>query len=157
MADGGQRDVRRAVAAAKSVASELGLSADEAIVVHASNRVALRLLPADVLARVAPAAHGAAQLEVDLAAQLAGIDSPVAALDPRVPPGVYKRDGFAVTLWTYYDSEPSRDLSPADYAGALSRLHRGMRDVDLPTPHFTDRVKEAEGSWPHRAQSPRRR
>ena len=57
---------------------------------------------ADVLARVASPAHEAAQFEVDLALRLAGTDTPVAALDPRVPPRVYERDGFLITLWTYY-------------------------------------------------------
>ena len=140
----GVRDVPRAVAAATSAASGLGLAADEAIVLHASNRLALRLLPSDVLARVASAAHEAAQLEVDLALRLAGTDTPVGALDPRVPPRVYERDGFVITLWTYYAAESSHELAPAEYADALSRLHIGMHDVDLSTPHFTDRVKEAE-------------
>jgi aminoglycoside phosphotransferase (APT) family kinase protein len=140
----GVRDVQRAVAAATSAASVLGLSADEAIVLHASNRLALRLLPSDVLARVASAAHEAAQLEVDLALQLARTDTPVATLDPRVAPRVYERDGFAITLWTYYAAESSHELAPAEYADALSRLHIGMHEVDLSTPHFTDRVKEAE-------------
>jgi aminoglycoside phosphotransferase (APT) family kinase protein len=144
MAEAVVRDVPRAVAAAKSAASRLGLSADEAIVLHASNRLALRLLPSDVLARVASPAHEAAQFEVDLALQLASTDTPVAALDPRVPPRVYERDGFVITLWTYYAAESSHELAPAEYADALSRLHIGMHDVDLSTPHFTDRVKEAE-------------
>ena len=143
MTEAGVRDVPRAVAAATSVASGLGLTADEAIVLHASNRLALRLLPSDVLARVAPPAHEAAQLEIDLALRLAGTDTPVAALDPRVAARVYERDGFAITLWTYYAAETSHELAPADYADALSRLHIGMHEVDLSTPHFTDRVKEA--------------
>ena len=137
-------DVPRAVAAATSAASALGLTVDRAAILHASNRLALRLLPSDVVARVALAAHGAAQLEVDLALQLAGTDSPVGALDPRVPPGVYERDGFAVTLWSYYAPQPSRQLSPARYAEALARLHLGMEHLDVTTPHFTDRVREAE-------------
>ena len=137
-------DVPRAVAAANSTASDLGLTVDRAVVLHATNRLAVRLLPCDVVARVALAAHGAAMLEVDLASRLAGTDSPVATLDPRVPPRVYERDGCAITLWTYYLPQPSRELSPAGYADALSRLHRGMRHVDLPTPHFTDRVREAQ-------------
>jgi aminoglycoside phosphotransferase (APT) family kinase protein len=154
MAEPGVRDVPSAVAAARSVASGLGLSADEAIVLHASNRLALRLLPSDVLARVASAAHQAAQLEVDLAGRLAGTDTPVAALDPRVAPRVYERDGFAITLWTYYASESSRELSPAVYADALKRLHVRMQDVDLSTPHFTDRVKEAEAIVVSRDRTP---
>ena len=137
-------DVPRAVAAATSAASALGLTVDRAAILHASNRLALRLLPSDVVARVALAEHGAAQLEVDLALQLTGTDSPVGALDPRVPPGVYERDGFKITLWSYYAPQPSRELSPARYAEALARLHLGMQQLDVATPHFTDRVREAE-------------
>ncbi len=144
MADPDVKEIARAVAAATSTASAHGLPVDEAIVLRASNRFTLRLLPCDVLARVAPKTHGAAQFEVDLATRLVGPDIPVAALDPRVEPRVYGRDGFSITLWTYYAAEPSRDLSPGDYASALARLHRGMQRCDLLTPHFTDRVDEAE-------------
>jgi hypothetical protein len=90
----------RAVAAATATASALGLSADEATVVHASNRLAVRLLPADVLTRIALPTHEAAAFEVDLAARLAATESPVALLDPRVAPRVYERDGFTITFWT---------------------------------------------------------
>jgi len=137
-------EIQRALAAAMSTASALDLTADEAIVLHNSNRLAVRLLPCDVLARVAPTAHQAAQFEVELARQLAETESPVAALEPRVEPRVYERDGFVVTLWTYYSPVTPRQVSPADYADALERLHTGMRKVDARTPHFTDRVAEAQ-------------
>src|SRR4249920_3782557 len=96
-------EVPRAVAAAMSIASSLGLTVDDAIVLQDSNELALRLLPGDVLARVAHVAHQVAQFEVDLAQRLAETESPVAALEPRVAPRVYERDGFVVTLWTYYE------------------------------------------------------
>ncbi len=67
----------------------------------------------------------------------------MAALEPRVEPLVYRRDGFAVTLWTYYEPLTSHEVSPADYARALERLHAGMQTVHVTTPHFTDRVAEA--------------
>jgi thiamine kinase-like enzyme len=137
-------EVPRAVAAAVSTASALDLTVDDAIVLHDSNKLALRLLPCDVLARVAPLAHQVARLEVELAQQLAETESPVAVLEPRVEPRVYERDGFAVTLWTYYEAVTPREISPQDYANALERLHAGMRKVDVTTPHFTDRVAEAQ-------------
>ena len=137
-------EVPRAVAAAKSTASSLRLTADEAIVLHDSNKLTLRLLPCDVLARVAPAAHQVAQFELELAQQLVESGCPVAALDPRVQPRVYERDGFVVTLWTYYEAVTSREVSPADYATALERLHAGMRELDVAAPHFTDRVDQAQ-------------
>jgi aminoglycoside phosphotransferase (APT) family kinase protein len=137
-------EVPRAVAAAKSTASSLGLTVDEAIVLHDSNKLTLRLLPCDVLARVAPVAHQVAQFELELAQQLLESGCPVAALEPRVEPRVYERDGFVVTLWTYYEPVTPREISPADYATALARLHAGMRKLDVPTPHVTDRVDQAQ-------------
>ncbi|MGP0032628.1 MAG: phosphotransferase enzyme family protein [Acidimicrobiales bacterium] len=137
-------EVARAVAAATSTGSALDLTVDEAIVLHNSNRLAVRLLPCDVLARVAHVGHQVAQFEVELAQRLAEAESPVAALEPRVEPRVYEHDGFAVTLWTYYEPVPPPELSPADYAHALEWLHAGMRTLDVSTPHFTDRVAEAQ-------------
>jgi hypothetical protein len=137
-------EVPRAVAAAMSTASALDLTVDDAIVLHDSNRLAVHLLPCDVLARVALLAHQVAQFEVELAQRLAETESPVGALEPRVEPRVYERDGFVVTLWTYYEPATPREVSPADYANALERLHAGMRKLDVTTPHFTDRVAEAQ-------------
>jgi aminoglycoside phosphotransferase (APT) family kinase protein len=102
-------------------------------------------MPCDVVARIAPMVYQAsAELEVEVAARLADTDSPVAALEPRVEPRAYVRDGFVINMWTYYEPVPSRELPPADYAQALARLHAGMRQIDVTTPHFTDRVAEAQ-------------
>ena len=147
-------EVSRAVAAAMSTASALDLTVDDAIVLHDSNKLALRLLPCDVLARVAHVSHQVAQFEVDLAQRLAETESPVAALEPRVEPRVYERDGFVVTLWTYYEPVTPREVSPAGYANALERLHAGMRKLDVTTPHFTDRVAEAQQLVASRAHTP---
>jgi hypothetical protein len=137
-------EVLRAVAAAVSTVSSLGLTVDDAIVLHDSNKLTLRLLPCEVLARVAHVAHQVAQFEIEIAQRLAESESPVAALDPRVEPRVYERDGFVVTLWTYYEPAAPREVSPADYAQALVRLHAGMRELDVAAPHFTDRVEQAQ-------------
>src|SRR5207247_6516216 len=105
-------EVPRAVAAAMSTASTHDLTVDDAIVLHDSNRLALRLLPCDVLARVAPVAHQAAQFEVELAQRLAETESPVGVLEPRVEPRVHERDGFVVTLWTYCEPVGAGELLP---------------------------------------------
>jgi predicted trehalose synthase len=136
--------VHRATAATTALAAGLELQVDDVVVVHNSNKLALRLLPCDVFARVAIGGRSVAALEVELARRLAATATPVAALEPRVEPRVYERDGFTVTLWTYYETfAPSRD-SPAAYADALHRLHIGLRRVDIETPHLMDRAAEAE-------------
>ncbi len=147
-------EAARAVAVARSTAASLGLTVDDAILLHDSNRLALRLLPCDVLARVAPVAHQAAQFEIELTQRLAGSGSPVGALEPRVGPRVYERAGFVVTLWTYYEPAAARAVAPADYADALGRLHAGMRKLDVPTPHFTDRVEQAQQLVASRDRTP---
>ncbi len=128
-----------------SIASTLGLTVDDAIVVHSSNKLAVRLVPCDVFARIAHAGREVAQLEVELALRLAAADGPVAALEPRVEPRPYERDGFVITLWTFYDHMAAEVPSPADYARALEALHVSMRTIDVASPHFMDRVREAEG------------
>jgi hypothetical protein len=135
--------VRPAVSAAMSSASALGLRVEDAVVLQASNKLAVRLLPCNVVARVADVAHQVAGFEVELARRLAETESPVGALDPRVEPRVYVRDGFAVTLWTYYEPVAPQEVAPAEYARVLERLHTGMRRIDIATPHFTDRVAES--------------
>ena len=147
-------EASRAVATAVSIASSLGLTSEDAIVLHDSNRLTLRLMPCSVLARVAPVAHQGAQFEIELAQGLVDSGCPVAALEPRVEPRVYERDGFVVTLWTYYEPVTTRDVPPAAYADALARMHVGMRALDLPAPHFTDRVESAQRLVANRERSP---
>ena len=140
-----------------SSASALGLRVDDAVVLHDSNRIAARLLPCDVLARVAVATasrQANAELEVELARRLAETDGPVAAPEPRVEPRIYVRDGFVVTWWTYYEPVSPQDVAPPDYALALKQMHAGMQEIDLRAPHFTDRVAEAQWLVGNRNQTP---
>ncbi|MFD0007258.1 phosphotransferase [Streptomyces sp. NPDC127178] len=147
-------ELRRAVEAGRATASELGLEVDDAIVIHNSDRVALRLAPCNVLARVAPLGHLAdSEFEVEVARHLAAVDAPVAELEPRVEPRVYSRDAFAISLWTYYEPVGS-EIAPADYADVFLRHHAALRRLDLDAPHFTDRVAVALRELNDREQSP---
>jgi Ser/Thr protein kinase RdoA (MazF antagonist) len=92
---------------------------------------------------VALAGQEVSALEVELAQHLAATPCPAAVLEPRVEPRVYEADGFAVTLWTYYEAVTSEQVSPAEYADALHRLHAGMRSVEIAAPHFMERVAQA--------------
>jgi len=133
-----------------ATASALGLVVDDAVVLNDSNRVVVRLMPCDVVARVVPlgyrvfaAAMGAEQ-EVQVLRRLADAGAPVAALEPRVAPRVFARDGFEIELLSYYEPAPTRALRPDEYSNALMRLHRAMRRVDAEAPHFTDRVADVQ-------------
>ncbi|MFM9370016.1 phosphotransferase [Streptomyces sp. Da 82-17] len=152
--------LRRAVDAGRATAVGLGLPVDEVVVVHDSDRVALRLLPCDLLARVTPQLDaGGAGFEVEIARRLTAVGAPVAELDPRVEPRIRVRDGFAISLWTYYPpTEPQID--PAAYADALARHHAALRRAeadlvaDLKVPHFTERAEAALAVVTDRVRSP---
>ena len=149
-------DAQQAVAAALSTASALDLVADDAAVLSDSNRLVVHLTPCDVVARVAPRAalaaaaaratwlsgesyHARLATEVEVVRRLANTGSPVAGLEPRVEPRLFERDGCAISLWAY--CEPvDRVVPSAEYAQALEGLHAGLRQVDVTTPHFTERV-----------------
>src|SRR5215470_20100433 len=97
-------EVRRAVEAAVTVSSALGLHADDAEVLTNSDRIVLRLLPCGVVARVGPSAHHAGfEFEVEVARRLAEASGPVAELEPRAGHRVYERDGFVISFWMYYE------------------------------------------------------
>ncbi len=136
---------RRAVAAAVSTASAFDLAVDDVVVLNDSNRLVIRLMPGDTVARVTPTTHHeghqvSPEREVDVVKRLAQTDSPVATLDARAEPRIIVRDGFKITFWTYYEPMQSPPIPPADYAQALGRLHAGLRQVDVSTPHAMDRV-----------------
>jgi Ser/Thr protein kinase RdoA (MazF antagonist) len=147
-------DARAAVRAAMSIVSSLGLVVDDAVLLRNSDKLTVRVLPCDVVARIAHVGREVAEFEVELARRLAETESPVARLDTRVEPTVYVRDGFAVTLWTYYEPMPLPHIEPAEYAHALERMHLGMRRIDMATPRFIDRVAEARSLLAARDQTP---
>lgn len=135
---------RRAVAAATSVAAALDLAVDDTVVLNSSNRLVVRLLPCDVVARVSPVGWFSAAREVELARWLAEVGGPIAGLDPRVEPRVLVRDGFEIALWTHFEEVQPRALPPSDYAHALERLHGALRQVEMSAPHFTDRLADIQ-------------
>ena len=146
-------EVVRAVGAATEVASALDLAVADTRVLHNSNKLALRLLPCDVFARVAFAGREVFKAELEIGRRLAEAESRVASLEPRVEPRVYEREGFVFTFWTFYE-QSRQEVSPTDYAKALERLHAGMAQVDVTVPHFTDRVGEAQRLVASRDRTP---
>lgn len=146
--------VERAVSAAMSLARKAGASAENAVIVQNSNKLAVRILPCDLLARVAVVGQHVGDLEIAVAQGLAARRAPVAALDPRLEQRVHERDGFAVTFWTYCEDQTPPGPSPASYAQALYRLHADMRRLDVMVPHLTERIAEAQHLVVNRALSP---
>ena len=136
-------ETRRATRAALSSASRLGLTVHDAAVLHNSNKLTLRLRPCDVLARVAPAADQAPSVKW---MSLSGWPRSGARWPRWNRPRSSSGTDYVVTLWAYYEPVTTRAIPHAEYADALERLHAGMRRVDLPTPHYTDRVSAAQAA-----------
>lgn len=147
-------DISRAIAAAREVAASRRLLVDHAIVLNSSNKLMVRLLPCDVVARIARHPDRSASFEVDLARRLAAAGCPVAGLESTDAAGPDERDGFVITLWNHYAPVASREISPREYADALVDLHAGMRALEVPTPHVTDRVDEALALLADRDRTP---
>ena len=148
-------EAQRAVAAAIAVASSLDLVVEDAVILSDSNRLVVRLLPCDVVARVAPAAHFASSdLEVELVTRLARTNSPVAGLDTRTESRVFERDGFKIALWTHFEPADERVLPATEYAQSVQRLHAGLRQIDLAVPHVMDRVTAIEQDVVDRLATP---
>ncbi|WP_052592749.1 hypothetical protein [Luteipulveratus mongoliensis] len=145
--------VARATVAASSLGRDLELQVDDVVVVQNSNKLALRVLPCNVLARTAVAGEEVAAFEIVVTQHLGALSAPIARPDPRVEPLVYERDGFAVTFWTFYDSVTDA-ISSVKYADALHRLHGAMQRVEVEVPHFTERVAEAERLVMKRSETP---
>jgi hypothetical protein len=136
-------DLTRACEAAREIVASLGLRVDEVIVLQNSNKLTLRLLPCDVVARVSDVGHEHADFELELASRLLDSGCPVAAPEPRGRRRGHRIDGFEISLWTYHETATA-PITPVAYAAALERLHSGMASVDARVPHVTDRIAGAE-------------
>lgn len=131
----------RAVAATASLAASSGLAVDDTVVLHDSNRLVVRLLPCNIVARVSPLGWYSQRSEVEFAQRVtAETNGLIAGLDPRLEPKIFQRDDFEISMWTYFEPEPSQKLSSGVYSTMLERLHVVLRQIDMVTPRFTDRL-----------------
>lgn len=145
--------VQRAIGATQTIAGKLGFAANDAVVIHNSDRIAVHLRPCDLLVRIASEVWADDfQFEADVAHALTATNSPVGLLAPGVGPRVYLRDRFAMTFWTYY--APMGEVAPVDYADALVQLHAGLRQIELAAPHITVRLTGWAAEVDDRAQTP---
>ena len=131
----------RAVAAATTAGTELGLRVDEPRVLYDVFSVIVHLAPAPVVVRVptvlppsysqAPDTQTAQQRsELAVAGWLADRGHPVVPPSPLVPREPVRRDGFSMTFWQLVEQIP--DAQP-DMLGCIeqtARLHAALRDYD---------------------------
>lgn len=122
--------------------TELGLPADEAPEMHASNTLTLRLRPADVVARIAPRDRAEdLAIELERAEALLAVGAPVGPPAPRLAPSVHvlalleECRTLSLALATTWRWGPGGHLPgrPSDRRGVAGRgagARRGVRPRD---------------------------
>jgi hypothetical protein len=153
-------EASRAMAAAMPAASSLDLAASAAVVLRDSNKLTLRLLPCDVLARVAPVTDQVAQLEIELAQRLAGSGSPVAALAPRVDPRGYEREATRsrcgpITCPRHLVPRSRRPVTPVRSSGCMPACARSI-SLRRTSPTGSSRLSSSWRAATALRRSPRR-
>src|SRR2546423_15294459 len=104
---------RRARVAAMSTASALGLAVDDAVVLSDSNRLVVRLMPCDVVARIAPigyrvfSAAVGAERELEVVQRLAGTDGPGGVLEPPGGAPGLLAGAFAIAPVSHFVAGPA--------------------------------------------------
>lgn len=131
-----------AVAAAIHVARRLGIGRADPVVLHASQHVSIRLLPAGPVARVVhddTRSLDRLRRELTIARFLAARGAPIVGLATAVPPGPHFVHTFAMTFWEFVTHIPVKEDNAehaAHAAAALRRVHQALADFPRRAPEF---------------------
>lgn len=117
-----------------ALAADHGLRVGEPVVLADLFSLMVHLRPAPVVARVStcmPKVRTPIEdwlgLEIAVTTFLAEQGAPVVAPSRELPPGPHRRDGFAISFWTYLRPDPDRMPTPADCSAMLVDLHAVLR------------------------------
>ncbi|MGE2836243.1 phosphotransferase [Mycobacterium sp. SMC-4] len=134
---------RRAAAAALRAATELGLGAERATVLHDVFSVVVHLDPEPVVARIPVVVTGAAtpddqtrrqQRELEVAAWLAERGVPVVKPAAQVPRAPVRQDGFAMTFWELADLADDHEPYHGVDLSFSAELHAQLAAYPHPLP-----------------------
>lgn len=123
-----------AVAAATTLATDLGLRDVEPRLLADSSNVLLHLRPYPLVARVAtltalrPGVHRWQASDIELATFLHARGLPVVHPSTDPPAGPHDVGGITIALWRYVEHDPSALVEPASLVSLLDALHAGMRE-----------------------------
>ena len=123
-----------AVRAAINVATGLGVTRVEPVVLADGANVIVHLTPSPVVAKVAasttelrPDTAAWLQRELDVASFLAGAGVPVLEPSPEIPAATYHGDGHVMSFWRYLRSAGDARPSEATVGSMLRDLHAALR------------------------------
>jgi hypothetical protein len=121
---------QRALAAARAVATDNGVSCEQAAVVHSGSNVLVHLRPAPVVARVMAGTvvlHDDPQRWLEREVSVLRFLAPsrlAVAPSSLIAPGPYEQDGLWLTCWEWIAHSPQTEL-PVD----AESLGRALRDL----------------------------
>jgi len=131
----------RAVSAATTAGTELGLRVDDARVLYDVFSVVVHLAPAPVVVRVptvvppsyanAPDVQTAQQrAELAVTGWLADRGYPVVPPSPLLPREPVRRDGFSMTFWQFVEQLPEVEPDMGNRMEQTAQLHAALREYD---------------------------
>lgn len=128
-----------ALEAAITLSDGYGISAPDAVVLHAGSNVVVHLAPAPVVVRVmtgtaALHADPASWLsrEVQVCSQLVELGAAVVPPSDELPPGPHQVDGLWLTCWAHVEVDRSApDPAPEDLGHHLRELHQALARVTV--------------------------
>lgn len=137
----------RVAEAAVRLAHRLGIGRVNAVILHESRRISIRLLPLNVVARAVSIHDREAtrrlSRESDVARHLAKCAAPVVGPAAELPAGPHIQDDFALTLWEFVEHVAADDENAGHVmlaTEALHRLHQALAVFPGELPDFRDKV-----------------
>lgn len=132
MSDPGAERQRRAIGAARAIATRYGVTCDRPSILQDSNHTVIHLAPAPIVAKVATSPEESSLAdEVAVATFLASRKAPVVPPSDLLPPGPHWEDDLEVTFWTNCPHE-SGEPPPAVLGRSLQALHEVLTSCPLP-------------------------
>lgn len=137
-----------AMRAAVEVAAHYGLVTSEPVLVQETNNTVLWLDPEPVIAKVAtrPDAASDLQLEYAVAVELVSVGAEIAAPLRGTSPTVHGTTGYVVSLWERIPGAPRIEVSAAELADSLSRLHAALACTRVRLPSFRSSLARARAA-----------
>lgn len=154
---------QRARNAAVEAGRELGLTVDDATIIHDAFSVVVHLAPAPVVVRVPVVLPEGVELtalksrqarELSVVAWLAQQGQPVVCPSSLVPRTPVQRDGFSMTFWEHVEVSAAAQPDYDARAITVAQLHATLREYPQPLPFLSPLALNIPNGLAYLAQHP---
>jgi Phosphotransferase enzyme family len=126
-----------AIEAARRCARQLGLDAEDPVVLRATNNTVVWLAPLPIVAKVGTGHYDRLATEIEVANLLSAAGAPAVPPADGIPVRVHRVETFEMTFWRYEPQDGVTDPDSRSVAAALARLHEAL-----------SRLKPPANGWP---------